>query len=80
MTRLASCAGMRAAHPSLIPDRLTCLTVARDFSGISASHACCRNRIVTCPSPTKSVDFGDSKKDAVFRSRCSYRFVCTRVV
>jgi len=74
------CTGVRAAHPSSIPDRLACLTVAWDFPRISASRARCYNGIVAYPSPTKSVDFGDLKKDAIFRSECSCRFVCTWVM
>jgi hypothetical protein len=46
----------------------------------SASPVWSHREIVTCPSSMKSEDFGDFKKDAVFRSECSYRFVCTQVV
>jgi hypothetical protein len=35
------------------------------------------NKIVTCLSPTKLVNFSDLKKNTVFRSQYSYRFVCT---
>jgi hypothetical protein len=35
------------------------------------------NKIVTCLSPTKLVNFSDLKKNTVFRSKYSYRFVCT---
>ena len=53
----------------------------RGFSSIFAVfHVLCHNRIMTCPSPTKSRDFGDLKKDAVFRSEYSYMFVCTWVM
>jgi hypothetical protein len=45
-----------------------------DVFQASASLAWSHKGIVTCPSPTKSEDFG------VFISVCSYRFVCTRVV
>jgi hypothetical protein len=33
-----------------------------------------------CSSLTKLVDFGDLKKDAVFRSECNCQFICTWVI
>ena len=87
---VASFSGVRAARPSSIPGIATLvshrgmplnnISLRLDRFQASASHVWCHNRIVTCPSPLKSEDFGDLKKDAVFRSECSYKFVCTRVV